>query len=421
MKDFETLKPLIIKSASGSYLELNDGRKIIDAISSWWCKSLGHNHPRLKKALISQLDQFEHVILSNTTHETLVLFSETLTAYTKPLNKILFASDGSSAIEIAMKMSLHTRKILGQTTRTKFMSLSNSFHGETLGALSISDVGLYRNPYQEILFDPLLVSPLPYVSGREDPLWNDCENEWLAVEKKLEPFAHTITALVIEPILQAAGFMKIYSQDFLKRLVTWAKKNHIHIINDEIMTGLGRTGKMLASDHAGITPDFLCLGKGVTAGFLPMSVTLTNDAIYDLFYADYAENKNFLHSHTQSGNALGVRVALEVLNILKEENICKKAEELEKTMIKSMTNIAVKTKLLKNIRGIGGVIAADLICDSNRRMGFEVFQKSIKLGAFLRPLGNTIYWTPPLNISSETLLELENITEKAIVQASDSL
>lgn len=415
MKDYEAFKPLVVSRARGSYIELTDGRKIIDAISSWWCKSLGHNHPRLKQVLLEQIERFEHVIFANTTHETIVQLSETLSNLMPSLNKVFYAGDGSCAVEVAMKMSLHARQIQGETNKTKFIALENGYHGETVGALSVSDVGIFRAPYQSLLLDVDFVSFIPYVPNRYHPDWFDCSDQWKIIEDQLAPLAKTATALILEPIVQGAGGMKIYSQDFLTRLRKWTEKNNIHLIADEIMTGLGRTGKWLACQHAGIEPDFLCLSKGLTSGWMPFSAVLTRDSIYELFYDDYKTGKAFLHSHTFSGNALGASIALEVLKMMEEEKLCDRANEIEKIMVEGMTEISDATKKLTNIRSMGAIVAADLIeSDTNRRLGFEVFQKAVALGALLRPLGNTIYWLPPLNIPFETLNELKNITHYAI-------
>jgi adenosylmethionine-8-amino-7-oxononanoate aminotransferase len=416
MKDYELFQPLAVVGAKDSYIELADGRKIIDAIASWWCKSLGHGHPGLQQALREQIDRFEHVIFANTTHEAIVSLSEKLAGLTTSLNKVFYASEGSSAVEIALKMSLHARKILGEHERTRFIALENGYHGETIGAMSVSDVGLYRAPYESVLFDSVILSPLPYVNGCEDPIWQDCEAAWSVIEKQLTSLADTTTAVIVEPIVQGAGGMKIYSADFLKRLRVWTQKNNIHLIADEIMTGIGRTGKMLACEHAQIEPDFLCLAKGLTAGWLPLSAVLTRATIYDLFYDDYASGKSFLHSHTHSGNALAVSVANAVLNIVQQENFCDRAQSLGKMMREQMQAVAEKTQRLKNIRGVGALVAADLmVTDASRRVGYEVFQQAVTLGALLRPIGNTIYWLPPLTLSDQTLEELTHITAQAIL------
>ena len=414
MKDYETLKPLEVIGANGCYITLANGNKLIDANSSWWCKLLGHQHPRLKAAIKKQMERFEHVALTNLTNATIVTLSEKLAQLTSNLDKVFYASDGACAIEIAMKMSLHSRKIAGDKKRTQFMALENGYHGETIGALSVSDIGIYRDPYRSMLIDTNFLSPLPYVLNTQDPLWQDSQFYWERIEKKLAPFSETLTAILVEPIVQGAGGMKIYAQDFLKRLRAWTKQHHIHLIADEIMTGMGRTGKMLACQHADIEPDFLCLSKSLTGGWLPLSAVLTHQSIYDLFYDDYKKGKSFLHSHTYSGNALAASVAIEVLNLIEEENVVEKANQVGQTMYENMLTIADDTKKLSHVRSIGAMVAADLICYPRERVGFEIYKKAIALGAFMRPLGNTIYWLPPLSMDVDTLTKLKIITEQAI-------
>ena len=415
MKDYESFKPLVIKKAYDCYLELNNGQKIIDAISSWWCKSLGHAHPELKKALQRQAEEFEHVIFANTTNQTIIQLSEKLMGLTKNCKKVFYVGgDGSSAIETALKMSLHARIIQDDKARNQFIALKNSYHGETVGAMSVSDLGLYRKPYEKLLFDSIFIEPL-YVSGTDDPQWDDALSHWKAIEKKLLPYRNTATAVIIEPIVQGAGGMKVYSRDFLSRLADWASENNIHIIADEIMTGIGRCGKMLATEYATIQPDFVCLSKGLTSGFIPFSVVLTTNKIYELFYDDYETGKSFLHSHTYSGNALGAAVALKTIEIIEEKQYCEKAILLQKKMRDAFLRMADQTQCLTHIRGIGAIIAADLIsANTTKRSGFEFYKKAVALGALIRPLGNTVYWLPPLTISDTTLQELEYITTKAI-------
>ncbi len=414
MKDYEKFPALVIKRAYGSIIELSNGGKLIDAISSWWCKSLGYNHPKLKEALMTQLEQFEHVIFANTTHEVIAQLSAVLGNLMPGLNKIFYAGDGSCAVEIAMKMSLHYHLLAGKTQKTKFFALKNGYHGETSGALSVSDLGLYRDPYRSMLFEPILIDPL-YVSGMDDPAWHDAEEYWLIIEPLLKKYCAQATAIIVEPILQGAGGMKIYSKDFLSRLAKFAKENDLHLIADEIMTGMGRTGKMLACEHAMIKPDFICLSKGLTSGWMPFSAVLTTEEVYHAFYDDYEKGKSFLHSHTYSGNALGASLALATLKVIRHENLCERAHQLQATLRSFMQDIAEQTGLLKNIRGIGAVVAADLVANNlPLRVGYQLYQESVKLGALLRPLGNTIYWMPPLNIKNGELSELKKITFQAI-------
>lgn len=423
MKDLTLQPPMVVKRAYGSHIELVNGKKIIDAIASWWCKSLGHNHPRLKAALQQQAAQFEHVIFATSTHQTIAELGEKLTQLSPDptrLNKVLYAGDGSCAVEIALKMSLHYRMLSGESQRCRFIALKNGYHGETAGALSVSDLGLYRSHYKTMLFEPILIEP-PYLHTTSEPAWQHAATQWQAIEKKLNPIKHTATAVIVEPILQAAGGMKLYSQDFLARLAAWAKRHNIHLIADEIMTGIGRTGRMLASEHAGIQADFICLSKGLTSGWMPFSTVITSDEIYQACYDDYAKGTSFLHSHTYSGNALGASLALATLKTIEAEQLCQRAHQLQNIMREAMHNIANVTQCLHNIRGIGAVIAADLTnLNEIPRAAYQVCNQALKLGALLRPLGNTIYWTPPLTIEHHELHRLAEITAKAILHVKTS-
>jgi adenosylmethionine-8-amino-7-oxononanoate aminotransferase len=420
MKDYERVKPLEISGANGSYLHLANGQKVIDGISSWWCKSLGHNYPRLKEALDEQSSHFEHVMLGHATNDVIVRLSEKLCNLTPSLSKVFYASDGSSAVEIALKMSLHSRLIQGEQKKIKFIALKNGYHGETLGALSVSDLGQYKAPYKSLLFQPYFISDLPYISGNKDPLWFNCDSYWEKIEKQLEPYRENTTALILEPIIQGAGGMKIYSPDLLKKLRAWTKKHRIHLICDEIMTGIGRTGKMLACHHADIAPDMICLSKGLTGGYLPLSAVLTTNEIYEVFYNDYTPETSFLHSHTYCGNPLAARVALEVLTIFEEEPLCQKADKLGTQMLKDLQEIAQSTGMLTNVRGLGALVAADINHpDSAHHVSLEVFQKASQLGAFLRPLGKTLYWMPPINMRYSTLKKLKQITHDVVIFLKD--
>jgi adenosylmethionine-8-amino-7-oxononanoate aminotransferase len=424
MKDYQEFPPLIIKSARGAYIKLNDNSKIIDAISSWWCKNLGHNHPRLKNALKKQINKFEHVIFANTTNEIIVELSEKLANMTKTLNKLFYASDGSSAVEAAIKMSFHSRIIAGEKNRDRIMALSNSYHGETGLALAATNIKLYQQPYRQILIPSFFLKNIPYVRSKVDPLWQDSAKYWPIILRQLNTHKDRLTAIIIEPIVQAAGGMLIYAQDFLRRLRDWTKKNHVHLIADEIMTGFGRVGLPFAFQHADIEPDFVCIAKGLTAGWLPMSAVLTTNEIYKIFYDDFSRGKTFFHSHTHSGNVLAAAVALETLSILKEENIYTQVNKKEKILYDLMLEVSHKTQKLQNIRYIGAIVAADLILDKNQknlRLGHRIFQTAAKFGVLMRPLGNTIYWTPPLNIEESVLLQLKESTIKTIDLVFNSL
>lgn len=376
-----------VVGATGSYIELADGRKLFDATSSWWCKSLGHGHPRLKAALIKQLDQFEHVLLGRVQFDVITELSNRLCGLTDNMAKACFASDGSCAVEQAMKMSLQTRKLCG-SDKTQFASFKGDYHGDTLGALSVTD-GVFREEFDDVLMETHFISGLPYVAGRHDPLWHNCETEWQGIQKQLEPLQDKLTAFVLEPIVQGAAGMKIYSPDLLRRLRDWCNANDVHLIADEIMTGLYRTGTALAIDHAGIEADFMCLGKGLTSGMLPMSVTLVSEGIVDVFRNKHA---HFMHSHTFAGNALAAAVALEVLNIMSDKYIENRVAELEGQLFQMIANYAEQFNA-HNIRVLGGIAAMDFTSVNYAR---NFCAKMLRQNVLLRPLGKTVYWCPPL-------------------------
>lgn len=402
---------MTVDHATGPHLFLKDGSKVIDAISSWWCKSFGHNHPRLRAALFRQAERYEHAIHANTTNDVLEQLAQRLSRLSPGLEHVFFASDGACAVEIAMKLSLHSRALSKETQRTQFISLQNSYHGETCGALSVSDSGKFKQPYTALLFDTHFIGPLPYVLGRSDPLWNDCSEHWAVIEKQLMPLANTATALLVEPMVQGSAGMQIYSPDLLRRLSQWCQHHHVHLIADEIMTGLGRTGKNLACEHAQIQPDFVTLSKGLTAGWLPCSAVLIHEKIHHLF-AEHRES--FLHSHTFGGNPLAASIALETLIMLDEYHINDVVTTLESSLLHRMHTIAEKTGRLNNVRGLGGLVAADVL-DATPQQIFQLCQRATKMGALLRPLGHVVYWLPPFLIEEPVLDELQEITMAALL------
>lgn len=412
MKDLESYPPLVIESAKGPWLYTDQG-KIIDAISSWWCKSLGHGHPAVTQAIREQLACFEHVITANTTNVPIVELAELLTKITGKQH-IFFASDGSSAVEIALKLALQANQIKGKGDKQAFIALKNAYHGETMAALSVSDLGVYKKPFEAFSLPCYFIDNIPYVSGREDPLWASCEALWPAIQQQLDAIPENVCAIIVEPLMQGAGGMLCYSADFLKRLALWAKARDIYFIADEIMTGLGRTGQWLACEHAGIEADMICLSKGLTSGALPMSVVMIDAAIYDLFYADYDAGKSFVHSHTYSGNPLAASAALATLKVMQAVNIPEKAQALEATMLKEFQAIAKNTAAISNIRALGGIVAGDLASNGKPRLNRQLAAAALNLGALLRPIGNTLYWLPPLNVEPEVISELAEITQKAL-------
>ncbi|HEY7374673.1 MAG TPA: aminotransferase class III-fold pyridoxal phosphate-dependent enzyme [Polyangia bacterium] len=441
MRDYLEFPPLVVTGARGTRLRLHDGREILDAISSWWCKALGHGHPRLTAALRAQQDAFEHVITANTTSAPLVRLCERLLAAANGLppaawgadappgrrpghfGKVFLADNGSTAVEIALKMALQAQAQRGAPARTRFVALENAYHGETAATLSVGDLDLYGAPYRPLCFPVGRLAGLPYRRGPDDPAWLDAGAEWPAIEAALDAQAETLAAIIYEPVLQAAGGMLLFSPDLLRRLRAWADARGVYLIADEIAAGMGRLGAMLAShlaEGAGRTsraalPDFAVVSKGLTAGVLPLSAVLTTDAIFALFDADYAERRAFLHSNTFTGNALAVAVALAVLDVFAADDVLGRVAAQAPRLLAAVQKIAADRPRLRNVRGCGMVAAVDIrdadggALDSRRRTGWHVYREAVRRGALLRPLGDTMYLFPPLTVSGTEIDEMAAI------------
>jgi adenosylmethionine-8-amino-7-oxononanoate aminotransferase len=428
MRDYRSFPPLAIAGAEGARLRLADGREILDAISSWWCKALGHRHPRLMAALRAQADAFEHVITANTTSAPLVRLCERLLAAANGLppaawgpdapagrapghfGKVFLADNGSTAVEVAMKMALQAQAQRGAPGRTRFAALENGYHGETAATLSVGDLDLYGGPYRPLCFPVHRVRGLPYRAGPHDPRWTDAGDAWPAIERGLDQAAPSLAAIVYEPVLQAAGGMLFFSPDLLRRLRAWADARGVFLIADEIAAGMGRLGAVLASHLVpGALPDFAVVSKGLTAGVLPLSAVLTTDAIYGLFDADYAEGKAFLHSNTFTGNALAVAVANAVLDVFAEDQILARAAALGPRLRDALEALAAARPYLRDVRAFGAVAAVDIRNadgtprDPRRRTGYAVYREAVRRGALLRPLGDTMYLFPPLTVAPAEL------------------
>jgi adenosylmethionine---8-amino-7-oxononanoate aminotransferase len=320
-------------------------------------------------------------------------------------------------VEIALKLSLQAQRAKGRTRRTKFISLENGYHGESGLALAVSDLGIYREPYAPVLPEPFVLRGLPYVYSTRDPLWSDCGGVWPWIEGQLESCAETAAALIVEPVLQGAGGMRIYSPDLLRRLREWTRKRGVYLIADEILTGFWRTGEMLAVNHAGVAPDMLCLSKGLTGGWLPFSAVLIDPSIHELFYAEYGQGRDFLHSNTYSGNALGAAVALEALRIHSEPGFAATIPDLSRQLARAWEQVVSDTGAFENPRALGLITAADLKVPAamrNQRAGFQIYQEAVRRGALLRNLGDTLYWLPPLNSPPEVIDQLAEITAESI-------
>lgn len=392
MKEHEFVPLIPIKRAKGVYLYDFNNKSYIDCVSSWWVNLFGHSNDYINAKVIEQLNTLEHIIMAGFSHESIIRLSKRLTdLLPAKLNKCFYADNGSSAVEVALKMSFHKNLLQGKL-KNKFLSLSNSYHGETIAALSVSDVELYKKTYKPLLLE-CLNTPAP--SGME------YEKELFELENLLEKEHKNINAFILEPLIQCAGSMNMYSAEFVKKACWLAKSYDIDIIFDEIAVGFGRSGTMFALQQCEIVPDFLCLSKGLSGGYLPISVVITSDEIYNEFYAPYNEYKAFLHSHSYTGNALACAAANATLDIFEKDNIINQ-NKIKSEYINSLWQGFAEFKSVKNIRHQGMVFAFD-IEHPNPRFGLEIYIKALEFGLLLRPLGNTIYFMPPYVINNDEI------------------
>ena len=410
MKDHETLPLIPIKSGKGVYLYDFEDNAYIDAVSSWWVNLFGHANPAINEKIKAQLDTLEHVLLAGFTHEPAVELAHKLVNITPPaLKKVFYVDNGSSAVEAALKMSYHYHLNLGKR-KPVFLSLTNSYHGETIGALSVGDVALYKETYE-----PLLIANMQ-VTVPKDQSQAAAAEALVTLEKLLKEKSDEIAAFILEPLIQGAGGMHMYHPDYLVGARALTRKYDVHLIADEIMTGFGRTGKMFACEHANISPDFMTLSKGLTGGYLPLSVVMTTDDVYNAFYCDYNEHKAFLHSHSYTGNPLACAAALATLEIFEQNDILGENEK-KRQYIKTELE---KFKMLKNVKEIrqqGMVTAIELKgYDAKERIGLRLYEYALTQGVLLRPLGHVIYFMPPYIINYEEIDKMVQVAYEGIQQ-----
>jgi adenosylmethionine-8-amino-7-oxononanoate aminotransferase len=414
MKQHETFPLIPIQRGEGVWLYDADGQRYLDGISSWWVNLFGHNNPRIKDAIKSQLDQLEHVMLAGFTHEPVVALSEKLSELTG-LGHAFYASDGASATEIALKMSFHYWRNSGQPGKNQFISLKNSYHGETLGALGVTDVAIFKDTYAPLLMQS---SQMPSPDFRESEAGVSAEAMALCAAAALEDYLArhhaSIAAFIIEPIIQCAGGMAMHHPVYLQRARELCTRYQVHLIADEIAVGFGRTGTMFACEQAAAKvsdiADFICLSKGITGGYLPLSAVLTSDLIYQAFY-DERTAKGFLHSHSYTGNPLACSAALATLGIFADDAVLEKNRVLAdyiKSQASSLADLPIQ-----HLRQQGMILALDVV---GAQPGFaqRCYAEALKQGLLLRPIGNTVYLMPPYSISREEVDHMLTATHKAI-------
>ncbi|KTT04250.1 adenosylmethionine-8-amino-7-oxononanoate aminotransferase [Pseudomonas oryzihabitans] len=423
MKDHEQLPVIPIRRGEGVWLEDFDGNRYLDAVSSWWVNVFGHANPRINDRIKAQVDQLEHVILAGFSHQPVIQLSERLVALTPAgLERVFYADNGSSCIEVALKMSYHYWRNVGQPEKRRFVTLTNSYHGETVAAMSVGDVALFTETYQGLLLDTLKV-PSPDCYLRPEGMgWEEHSRQMFAhMERTLAEHHQNVAAVIVEPLIQGATGMRMYHPVYLRLLREACDRYGVHLIHDEIAVGFGRTGTMFACEQAGIRPDFLCLSKALTGGYLPLAACLTTDEVYQAFYDDYDTLRAFLHSHSYTGNPLACAAALATLDIFEQDDVIAANRPLARRMAEATAHL-VDHPQVGEVRQTGMALAIEMTADKARRTpypwqerrGLAVYQHALSRGALLRPLGNVVYFLPPYVITPEQIDFLAEVATQGI-------
>ncbi|RDU65196.1 adenosylmethionine--8-amino-7-oxononanoate transaminase [Helicobacter sp. MIT 14-3879] len=392
MKDMQNFPIMPIKRGKGVYLYDFYDKPYVDCISSWWVNLFGHSNDYINSKLKEQLDLIEHIIFAGYTYDGIANFSKRLISKLPlDLNKCFYGDNGSSAVEIALKMSYHLNAFKDKY-KNIFLSLNNSYHGETIGALSVGDIGIYKDIYNRILLHNI-----------QAPLPKDFSID--SIKQAIESFKNIIVnnknnicAFILEPLVQCAGGMNIYSSEFIKEVCKIARENDIYVIFDEIAVGFGRSGEMFALEECDFVPDFLCLSKGITGGYMPLSVVVTSDLIYNAFYGEYS--RAFLHSHSYTGNPLAISCANAVMDIFENDNIIENNKILSKFIFEKFLELK-EFNIVSNIRHKGMIFAFDLVGEFDRTISLKFARLALREGLIIRPLGKVVYFMPPYIISKE--------------------
>ena len=423
MKDHETVPMIPLRSGSGVWLEDFAGKRYLDGISSWWVNLFGHANPRINAAVREQIEHLEHAIFAGFTHQPAITLAEGLTRIAPAgLNRCFFADNGSAAVEVAVKMSFHYWRNIGQVRKTRFITLSNSYHGETLGALAVGNVELYKSIYQPLLMDVITVpSPDSYLREPGVSEAQHAERMFEHMETALSRNHGEIAAVIVEPLVQCAGGMRMYDPVYLQLLRAACDRYQVHLIADEIAVGFGRTGTMFACEQAGIRPDYLCLSKGLTGGYLPLSAVLTTDTIYQAFYDEYVKLNAFLHSHSYTGNPLACAAANATLAIFREQDVLERNRASAARMARSVLHLHEHPQVA-DIRQRGMILAIEVVQDRatrapfpwQERRGLRIYRHALERGVLLRPLGTTIYFMPPYVIEPDEIDLLARVATEGI-------
>jgi len=404
--------PMLIDRAEGLFLFDAEGNRYYDAISSWWCVVHGHGDPGIRDAVARQMERLDHVLFAGVTHEPAVRLASRLAAIApEGLSRVFFSDNGSTAVEVALKMSLQCRRNLGRSVRTGFVCLDHGYHGDTTGCMSVSGVEAFLRAFRPILF-PARRVPAPYCYrcplGKTYP---ECGVVCVdALGDALREGGGTVTAVILEPLLLGAGGMIVYPPEYLSRAAALARDHGAHLILDEVATGFGRTGTMFACEQAGVSPDFLCLSKGLTGGTMPLAATLTTAEVYNSFLGSPDSGKTFYHGHTYTANPVGCAAALASLDRFEEGGLVENVARLAPRLAEGVRELA-GLPLVGDVRGIGMVAALELVSDKETKEPLpgtapvlrEIRLEGMRRGLFLRPLGNVVYLFLPQAVTPEAL------------------
>ncbi len=416
--------PVFMDRGQGIYFVDREGKRYIDAISSWWVNLFGHANPRIIQAVTEQLHRLEHVIFAGITHAPAEELAERLLAMALPgLTRVFFADNGSCAVEAALKMSHASFRNLGRPEKCRFLYLKNGYHGETAGALGVCGDGLYAAPFAPLFVPQIEVAgpdclACPYGKARDA-----CDTEcFAAMEAAIAAHKDALAGVIVEPLVQCAGGMRMYPPAYLAKLRRATAEAGIHFIADEIAVGFGRTGTLFACEQAGVSPDFLCLSKGITGGTLPLSCVLTTDAVFDAFYHDCLDDKAFLHSHSYTGNPLACAAACATLRIFEEDDVINANRVRIEHLQRAVRERFAGYRHVLEIRNAGWITAVELCADPERKLpfderartGFHIYREAVRRGAWLRNLGDIIYFMPPYVITFEEIDKLADIAFDAV-------
>ncbi len=431
MEHCRKFPPILIEKAKGIKLFDAEGKWYYDTISSWWCNVHGHNHPKIKKAIRDQLGNLEHVLFAGFTHKPAIQLAEKLISLAPGrLAKVFFSDNGSTSVEVALKLSFQYWRNIGNNGKSRFISLDRGYHGDTVGTMSVSGVDLFNKVFEPLFFPGYKV-PAPYCyrcpMGKDrDSCAIDCVGVF---EKLLKKKAQEICAMILEPMVLGAGGMIVYPKEYLQKVAHLCKKFNIHLILDEVATGFGRTGKMFACEYAGdIAPDFLCLSKGITAGYLPFGATLTTDKVYRAFCDCRDSKKTFYHGHTYTANPISCAAGLASMKVFKQDKVLDNVRSLSPffhSRLQEFRNIS----LVGDVRCLGFIGALELVedrktkkvPDPGKRLGYKIYEEGLKEGLLLRPLGNITYFFLPLCVKKDQLRDILKRSYRVIKAQGNNL